>query len=136
MAEKEKDKRPTNPETAAKPEAPKAPEKVELPKVSQEDEVKEINKLAGVSAAKVEQLQGTVTRVSQECAKLQEENTQLRKALDSARSSVKSKGDHVVLDGKTHKITLVEEAKEFLQCVRRSEVEDDRTVVVIDRFGA
>ena len=123
MAEKEKDKRPET-----RPEAPK----VEELALSREDEVKELNKLAGVSAAKVTQLQGTLTRVSEENDRLQKEVADLKAALASA----KSKGDHVVLDGKTHKITLVEEAKEFLQCVRRSEVEDDRTVVVIDRFGA
>jgi hypothetical protein len=57
-------------------------------------------------------------------------------ALRATAKSAAAPEEGVCLNGKSHKILRVETALELMDLVRKSEVEQDRTVLVIDRHGA
>lgn len=123
-----------------------APEEKAAPAEEQESVVLSDSDLLDVEKQEVALLQKDNDALVKIVEELQDARTQelaqiqsLKDALSELKAS-KGKGkkdeDFVVLDGKRYKILLVEEAKELILCIQRSEVEDDRTVVVVDRIGA
>lgn len=94
---------------------------------------KENTEVKQVQGAKTAVVETEVEKLSKDLEALKAENTLLSEKL-KLKELTTSK-DCVVLDGKECKVILRETAKELLQAVRRSEVDEDATVLVLSVFG-
>lgn len=107
------------------------------------------NKLASKKKTPVQQKNNEIKALKKRVAELEDaldaeqatskskiRTLESRLAQAAKRGSAKPRHDAVYLDGEEHKILLRERADEIGRAVLRSEVDEDATVVVLDRHGA